>query len=64
MTIKPNDEQRSFGADRERQREVSSETARSAQGSNGENVARAPGASETGLSETGRPSGAGPQFLH
>lgn len=48
MTIKPNDEQRSFGADRERQREVSNETARSAQGSNGENVARAAGASESG----------------
>lgn len=48
MTIKPNDEQRIFGADRERQREVSNETARSAQGSNGENVARATGTSESG----------------
>ncbi len=48
MTIKPNDEQRSFGADRERQREVSNETARSAQSSNGENVARAAGGSEPG----------------
>ena len=39
MAIKPNDEERSFGADRERQREVSNESARSARPSNGENAA-------------------------
>ena len=38
MAIKPNDEERTFGADRERQREVSQESGRSARASNGENV--------------------------
>ena len=40
MAIKPNDEERSFGADREQQREVSTESARAARPSSGENVAR------------------------
>ena len=42
---RPNDEERSFGADRERQREVSTENGRSARGSNGENVAATDAAS-------------------
>ena len=37
MAIRPNDEERSFGADREQQREVSDESGRSARGSNGDN---------------------------
>jgi general stress protein YciG len=37
MAIRPNSEERSFGADRERQREVSNESGRSARSSNGEN---------------------------
>ena len=54
MTIKPNDEERSFGADREQQREVSNESARAARPSNGENVARAANASESGSPPRGR----------
>src|SRR3954468_13832784 len=46
MAIRPNDEERSFGADRERQREVSNENSRSARGSNGESAARGDGASD------------------
>ncbi len=41
MAIKPNDDERSFGADRERQRAISNDGARDARPSNGENVARA-----------------------
>ena len=52
MTIKPNDEERSFGADRERQREVSNE--RLARPSNGENVSRADGASDSGSGQRTR----------
>jgi general stress protein YciG len=37
MAIRPNSEERSFGADRERQREVSNESGRSARSSNAEN---------------------------
>ncbi len=36
MAIRPNSEERSFGADRERQREVSNESGRSARSSNGD----------------------------
>lgn len=54
MAIKPNEEERSFGADRERQREVSNESARSARPSNGENVAREDAASESGSAPRGR----------
>ena len=54
MTIKPNDEERSFSADREQQREVSNESARVARPSNGENVARAANASESGSTPRGR----------
>ena len=39
MAIRPNSEERTFGADRERQREVSKESGRSARSSNGENGA-------------------------
>ncbi len=49
MAIKPNDEERSFGADRERQREISSESARSARPSSVEE-----GASESGSAPRGR----------
>ena len=54
MTIKPNDEERSYGADREQQRQVSNESARVARPSNGENVARAANASESGSAPRGR----------
>ena len=40
MSIKPNDEERGFGTDRERQREVSNESGRNAHSSNGENGSR------------------------
>lgn len=52
MAIRPNDEERSFGADRERQREVSNESGRSARASNGENVGSS--ASDAGSSSRGR----------
>ncbi len=54
MAIKPNNEERSFSADREREREVSHESGRSARASNGENVARADNASESGSAQRGR----------
>lgn len=54
MAIKPNDEERSFGADRERQREVSNESARAARPSNGENAARDESAPESGSAPRGR----------
>jgi general stress protein YciG len=54
MAIRPNDEERSFGADRERQREVSNESARSARPSNGENVERDESAPESGSAPRGR----------
>jgi general stress protein YciG len=54
MAIRPNNEERSFSADREREREVSHEDGRSARASNGENVARADNASEAGAAPRGR----------
>lgn len=48
MAIKPNNEERSFGADRERQREVSNENGRSARASNGETAARGDQAPQSG----------------
>lgn len=54
MAIKPNDEERSFGADRERQREISNESPRSARSSNGENVGRDDTAPEAGSAQRGR----------
>ena len=53
MAIKPNDEERSFGADREQQREVSTESARDARPSSGENVAR-DNAPDSGSAPRGR----------
>jgi general stress protein YciG len=53
MAIKPNDEERSFGADREQQREISTESARAARPSSGENVAR-DDASDSGSAPRGR----------
>jgi general stress protein YciG len=54
MAIRPNNEERSFGADRERQREVSHESGRSARPSNGENVGRADNAQESSPTTRGR----------
>ena len=54
MAIRPNDEERNFGADRERQREVSNESERSARASNGENVERADSAPQDGATERPR----------
>lgn len=54
MAIKPNDEERSFGADRERQREVSNESARSARPSNGESANGDESAPESGAAPRGR----------
>ena len=54
MAIKPNDEERSFGADRERQREISNESARVARPSNGESVARTDTAPESESAPRGR----------
>ena len=54
MAIKPNDEERSYGADREQQREISNESARAARPINGENAARADNAPESGTAPRGR----------
>jgi general stress protein YciG len=54
MAIRPNHEERSFSADREREREVLHENGRSARASNGENVARADNASGSGSAPRGR----------
>jgi uncharacterized protein len=54
MAIRPNDEERVFSADRERQREISSDSARSARPSNGENVERDDSAAESGSTHRGR----------
>jgi general stress protein YciG len=48
MAIRPNSDDRAFAADRERQREVSNESGRSARSSNGENDGRADNAPESG----------------
>ena len=47
MAIRPNNEERGFGADRERQREVSNESGRSAR-AGGESAGRGDGAAESG----------------
>ena len=44
MAIRPNNEERGFGADRERQREVSNESGRAARTSGGETAGRTDGA--------------------
>jgi len=48
MAIRPNNEERGFGADRERQREVSNESGRSARATGGESAGRGDGAAESG----------------
>ena len=60
MATRPNTEERSFGADRERQRDISTENARSAQPSNGENLARESSATESGSTQRGRSNRAVP----
>jgi len=44
MAIRPNNEERGFGADRERQREISNESGRSARSGGGESASRSEGA--------------------
>lgn len=53
MAIRPNSEERSFGADRERQREVSNESGRLAHPSAGDN-ARGESAPSTGAAQRSR----------
>ena len=54
MAIRPNDEERpSFGADRERQREVSDESARSARPSSGDDSSESANGSQRGRSNRG-----------
>ena len=48
MAIRPNNEERGFGADRERQREISNESGRSARATGGESAGRNEGAAESG----------------
>ena len=48
MAIRPNNEERGFGADRERQREVSNESGRSGRATGGESAGRADGGAESG----------------
>jgi len=48
MAIRPNSEERSFGADRERQREVSNESGRTARASSSDNAARGDQSADSG----------------
>ena len=48
MAIRPNNEERGFGADRERQREVSNESGRSARSTGSETSGRSDSSSESG----------------
>jgi general stress protein YciG len=48
MAIRPNNEERSFGADRERQREISNEGGRSARSTGGEGASRGDASSDAG----------------
>ena len=50
MAIRPNNEERGFGADRERQREISNESGRTARTSGGETAGRNDGGAESGSS--------------
>ena len=52
MAIRPNSEERSFGADRERQREVSNESSRSARASSSDSAARGDQATDSGQSRS------------
>ena len=47
MAIRPNNEERGFGADRERQREISNESGRTARATGGESAGRNEGAAES-----------------
>jgi len=51
MAIRPNNEERGFGADRERQREISNESGRTARTSGGESAGRADGGAESGSAQ-------------
>jgi general stress protein YciG len=48
MAIRPNNEERGFGADRERQREISNESGRTARTSGGETAGRTDAGAESG----------------
>ena len=50
MAIRPNNEERGFGADRERQREISNESGRTARTSGGETAGRTDAGAESGSS--------------
>jgi general stress protein YciG len=50
MAIRPNNEERGFGADRERQREISNESGRTARTSGGETAGRADAGAESSSS--------------
>ena len=52
MAIRPNSEERSFGGDRERQREVSNESGRTARASSSDNAARGDQATDSGQSRS------------
>src|ERR1700724_1542346 len=54
MAIRPSSDERAFGADRERQREVSNESARSARSSDSDSAGRGDNASESGSAQRGR----------
>jgi uncharacterized protein len=54
MAIRPSSDERAFGADRERQREVSNESGRSARSSDGDSAGRGDNASESGSAQRGR----------
>jgi general stress protein YciG len=51
MAIRPNNEERGFGADRERQREISNESGRSARATGGDAGGRSEGTSESGSAQ-------------
>ena len=51
MAIRPNNEERGFGADRERQREISNESGRSARATGGDAGGRSEGAPESGSTQ-------------
>jgi general stress protein YciG len=54
MAIRPSSDERAFGADRERQREVSNESGRSARSPDGDSAGRSDNASESGSAQRGR----------
>ncbi len=52
MTIKPNNEERGLGSDREQHRDISTDSGSSARASSGENVARADNSPDSGTTRT------------